>query len=157
MLRTPEWEDYTTRCLPVPDRLRGEHAKPTPENLTFKGDAEDEELAGACADAMLKDSPIVSVANMTGYDAEDKGMVLYLASDYPWRGAKFLHFSGAVVAMVQFDGKQKEVQISRCEFAEADEYQPRVDTLACTTDFFKEVWICLMVTGTRSCWGNVIV
>ena len=34
--KAPAWEDYDSRCLPIPARLQGEHSSHTPENFKSK-------------------------------------------------------------------------------------------------------------------------
>ena len=138
--RAPVREDYDSRCLPIPEGLQGEHSRETPENFKSKeGEDKVPKRLWAGDGIRMKDSPIVSFSAGHISDAKDDTLLLYLANDYHWREARLVRFSGAGLAVLQFQNENKEVQLSRCVFVETAKFKNRVDTLACTEDYSKRV------------------
>ena len=132
--RAPLWEDYDSRCLPIPTRLQGEHALHTPDNLKSKKSGDEKNKMSG--EEMVA-SPMKSFATGDSSYRTDDTLVLYLANDFHWRGAKFVTVSGAGLAILKFKCKEKEVQLSRCVFMNATEFRNRVDAMAQTEDYSK--------------------
>ena len=82
-------------------------------------------------------SPMISFVTEDGSCEKDDTLVLYLANCFHWRGARFVNVSGAGLAILKFKCKEKEVQLSRCVFVNAMEFENRVDMMAQTEDYSK--------------------
>ena len=140
----PTVEDYLKRGLQLPERLMGGHVRLTPENFVLDDAVYDTVLAEAVNNEkkwlgdFFDDSPIVTKVEDSGSVSEgeeDSILVLYLANDFHWRGGQYPEMSGAGLALVRFDCRDKDVQISRCIFPDSEEYHRKVNTLACVQDF----------------------
>ena len=132
--RAPVWEDYDSRCLPIPTRLQGEHAFHTPGNLGSKKRGDEKKKKSG--EEMVA-SPMKSFETGDSSFRTNDTLVLYLANDFHWRGAKFVTVSAAGLAILKFKCKDKEVQLSRCMFVNVAEFSNRVDTMAQTEDYSK--------------------
>ena len=111
--KAPVWEDYDSRCLPIPTRLQGDHSFQTPEKLKSK---EKGDTRKTVSEEDIAASPLLSYVTVSGSGEKDDTLVLYLANDFHWRGATFVNVSGAGLATLKFKCKEKEVQLSRCVF-----------------------------------------
>ena len=140
----PTAEDYSKRGLQLHERLMGEHVRLMPENFVVDDAVYDTVLAEAVNNEkkwlgdFFDDSPIVTKVEDSDSGSEgeeDSFLVLYLANDFHWRGGQYLEMSGAGLALVRFNCRDKDVQISRCIFPESEEYHRKVNTLACVQDF----------------------
>ena len=77
------------------------------------------------------------MASLDRSSSEDETLVLYLANDFHWRGARLINISGAGLAILRFRCKDKEVQLSRCVFVDAVQFDNRVDLMAQADDYTK--------------------
>ena len=134
--QAPVWDDYDSRCLPIPARLQGEHSLHTPENLKSEEGREKPSKKMSNGDEMVV-SPMVSLQTGDRSFDKDDTLVIYLANDFHWRGARLVNVSGAGLAILRFKCKEKEVQLSRCVFVDAVEFENRVDAMAQTEDYAK--------------------
>ena len=131
--KAPAWEDYDSRCLSIPARLQGEHSSHTPEN--FKSKEGKDKLNQKRSDG--KETVFSPMASIDRSSGENETLVLYLANDFHWRGARLINISGAGLAILRFKCKDKEVQLSRCVFVDAVQFDNRVDLMAQADDYTK--------------------
>ena len=100
-----------------------DHSFQTPEKLKSKERGDKRKTVSG---EDIAASPPLSYVTVAGSGEKDDTLVLYLANDFHWRGATFVNVSGAGLAILKFKCKEKEVQLSRCVFVNATEFENRV-------------------------------
>ena len=116
----PVWEDYDSRCLPIPTRLQGEHVLHTPDNLKSKKSGDKKKRMSG---KEMVASPMMSFATGDSSYRTDATLVLYLANDFHWRGAKFVTVSGAGLAILKFQVQGKGSAAKSLRFRKCNRIQ----------------------------------